>query len=96
MRNSGSTSLLNEVSYFCEKYTIVVIDMDYMFMVRGRRRSNALEISNLHHYRVEVFYTVLDMQFRELNARFNVASTKLLLYIACLSPYNFFRSFDKK
>ena len=73
-----------------------MIDMDHMFVVRGRRRRNALEINNLHHYHVEVYYAVLDLQLQELNARFNVASTELLLCMTCLSPSNLFNSFDKK
>ena len=70
--------------------------MEDMFVARGRKRRNAQEISNLHHYRAELFYTVLDMQIQELNARFTESNTNLLLCVACLNPSNSFSSFDKK
>ncbi|KAL7258693.1 hypothetical protein ACSBR1_004745 [Camellia fascicularis] len=35
--------------------------MDDMFVARGRKRRNAQEITNLHHYHAELFYTVLDI-----------------------------------
>ena len=44
-----------------------------------------LESTNLHYYRVEVFYTVIDMQLQELNNRFNKANIELLLCMACHS-----------
>ncbi|XP_057502694.1 disease resistance protein RPM1-like [Actinidia eriantha] len=53
-------------------------------------------MTNLHYYRVELFYTVIDMQMQELNARFTESNTELLLYVACLSPSNSFSSFGKK
>ncbi|XP_057495651.1 uncharacterized protein LOC130780647 [Actinidia eriantha] len=39
--------------------------------VRGRSCLNAQETTHLHHYRVELFYTVVDMQLQELNNCFN-------------------------
>ncbi|XP_028063899.1 zinc finger MYM-type protein 1-like [Camellia sinensis] len=96
MRESGWTSLLDDIFSFCEKRKIHVPQMDDMFIAQRRKRYNAQEISNLHHYRTELFYTVLDMQIQELNARFTESNTKLLHYVACLNPSNFFSSFDKK
>ncbi|KAJ9559793.1 hypothetical protein OSB04_004953 [Centaurea solstitialis] len=52
------------------------------------------QVSNLHHYQVDVFYTVIDMQLQELNHRFNEVNTTLLLYIACLCPSESFKAFD--
>ncbi|GMP92329.1 hypothetical protein CsSME_00042595 [Camellia sinensis var. sinensis] len=57
---------------------------------------NAQEITNLHYYRAELFYTVLDMQIQELNAHFTELNTELLLCVACLNPSNSFSSFDRK
>lgn len=37
------------------------------------------EITNLHHYHVDLFYIVIDMQLQELNNCFNEANTKLLV-----------------
>ncbi|XP_028110673.1 zinc finger MYM-type protein 1-like [Camellia sinensis] len=60
-------------------HEIDVPQMDDMFVARGRKRRNAKEITNLHHYRAELFYTVLDMHIQELNARFIESNTELLL-----------------
>ncbi|XP_028088612.1 uncharacterized protein LOC114289148 [Camellia sinensis] len=96
MRKSGWTSLLDDILCFCEKHEIDVPQMDDMFIARGRKRHNAQEITNLHHYRAELFYIALDMQTQELNARFTESNTKLLLCVPCLNPSNPFSSFYKK
>ncbi|XP_028123474.1 uncharacterized protein LOC114320597 [Camellia sinensis] len=96
MRESGWTSLLDDILSFCEKHEIDVPQMDDMFLARGRKRRNAQEITNLHHYCTELFYIVLDMQIQELNAYFTKSNTELLLCVACLNPSNSFSSFDKK
>ncbi|XP_028076155.1 uncharacterized protein LOC114278337 [Camellia sinensis] len=96
MRESGWTSLLDDILSFCEKHEIDFPQMEDMFVAQGRKRHNAQEITNLHHYRVELFYTVLDMQIQELNARFTESNIQLLLCVACLNPSNFFSSFDGK
>ncbi|KAK4591628.1 hypothetical protein RGQ29_016168 [Quercus rubra] len=59
-------------------------------------RHNTQQRTNLHHYRVELFYTVIDMQLQELNNRFSEANTDLLLCMACLNPSNSFVAFDKE
>jgi hypothetical protein len=69
--------------------------MDDTFVLRRPRR-RAPEITNLHHYRVELFYTVIDMQLQELNNRFNKVNTELLLCVACLNPSDSFCAFDKQ
>ena len=70
--------------------------MDDLFMPRGRSRHKTQEINNIHHYRVDLFYAVLDLQLQELNNRFPETNTKLLLCVACLSPRDQFRAFDKQ
>ena len=50
----------------------------------------------MHHFRVELFYSVIDMQLQELNDRFTEASTELLLCLAYLRPDDLFSDFDKK
>ncbi|XP_022855574.1 uncharacterized protein LOC111376802 [Olea europaea var. sylvestris] len=57
---------------------------------------NSPEITNLHHYRVDLFYSVIDLQLQELNDRFSKVNTELLLCVACLCPQDSFSSFDKK
>ena len=70
--------------------------MDGVFKARGRSRRNSQEVTNSYHYRVELFYTVVDMQLLELNNRFDEVNMELLLCVACLSPCDSFVAFDKK
>ncbi|XP_073045822.1 uncharacterized protein [Primulina eburnea] len=88
-----------------KKFTGFVSNITLMFSkwmicsqwaLRGRPHRNPPEVTNLHHYRVDLFYGVIDMQFQELNDRFSEAGTKLLLCVACLCSHNLFCAFDNK
>ncbi|KAJ8747685.1 hypothetical protein K2173_011483 [Erythroxylum novogranatense] len=79
---------------FCDENNISMIDMQDMFIVRGRSRRRSEEMTNLHHYRVELFYSVIDMQLQELNNRFDEVNISLLLCMACLDPKDSFSAFD--
>ena len=70
MREDEWESLLTEVSSFCTTHDISILNMDETFVISGRSRRNTQQKTNLHHYRVELFYTVIDMQLQELNNRF--------------------------
>ena len=96
MRDDKWKSLLTEVSSFCTTHDISILNMDEIFVVNGRPRRNTQQNTNLHHYRVELFYTIIDMQLQELNNRFSKANTDLLLCMACLNPSNSFVAFDKE
>ena len=48
----------------------------------------------MHHFRVKLFYAILDMQLQELSNRFNEMNTELLLCVACLCPNDSFAAFD--
>ena len=96
MREDEWSSLLTEVSSFCTKNDISILNMDETFVVSGRLRRNTQQKTNLHYYRVELFYTVIDMQLQELYNRFSEANTDLLLCMACLNPSNSFVTFDKE
>uniref|UniRef100_A0A5B7B014 Putative zinc finger MYM-type protein 1-like n=1 Tax=Davidia involucrata TaxID=16924 RepID=A0A5B7B014_DAVIN len=96
MRDKGWEPLLNEVSSFCNKHGISIPNIDDIFVVGGRSRHKAPQITNLHHYRVELFYTVVDMQLQELNNRFNEVNTELLICVACLNPSDSFSAFNKQ
>ena len=61
MRENGWSSLLDEVSNFCGINEIVVPNMDNIFLARGRSRRKTHGRTNLHYYRVELFYAVIDM-----------------------------------
>ena len=57
---------------------------------------NAPQITNLHHYRVDSLFEVIDLQLQEFNNRFLEATTKLLLCMACLNPSDLFLAFNIK
>ncbi|KAJ9545409.1 hypothetical protein OSB04_025116 [Centaurea solstitialis] len=69
--------------------------MDDMFLLPGRSRRKAPRMSNLHHYRVELFYAVINFQLMELENRFSETTTEMLLCMSCLNPSNSFLAFDK-
>ncbi|XP_062118781.1 uncharacterized protein LOC133832456 [Humulus lupulus] len=71
MRDNEWDSFLNHVSTFCAKYNVDVPDMDDTFVAQGHLRRKTQEMTNLHHYRVEFFFVVIDIQLQELNERFN-------------------------
>ncbi|KAH0745130.1 hypothetical protein KY285_006787 [Solanum tuberosum] len=94
MREDEWDSMMDEVSLFCGKHGISIPKMneDYSNGKSKRKRSN---ISYLHHFRVEVFYAVIDLALQELNNRFDVVTCDLLLGMASLSPVDSFANFHK-
>jgi len=66
MREDEWDSMMDEVCLFCGKHGISIPKMneDYSNGKSKRKRSN---ISYLHHFRVEVFYAVIDLALQELN-----------------------------
>ncbi|XP_076905904.1 uncharacterized protein LOC143561815 [Bidens hawaiensis] len=77
--------VLEDVTSFCDKYNIEVVDMEAEY-VDPRYRRKMASITNLHHYVVNNLNTVLDMQIQELRNRFNAVTTKLLTNMSSLSP----------
>ena len=96
MREDEWESLLTEVFSFCTTHDISILNVDETFVVSGRSRRNTQQKIYLHHYRVKLFYTVIDMQLQELNNHFSEANTDLLLCMACINPSNSFLAFDKE
>ncbi|KAG5587397.1 hypothetical protein H5410_047831 [Solanum commersonii] len=94
MREDEWDSMMDEVSLFCGKHGISIPKMneDYSNGKSKRKRSN---ISYLHHFRVEVFYAVIDLALQELNNRFDVVTSDLLLGMSSLSPVDSFANFHK-
>ena len=96
IRDDEWISLLTEVSLFYTTHDIPILNIDKIFVVRGRLRRNTQQNTNLHNYCVELFYTVIDMQLQEFNNRFSETNTDLLLCMAYLNPSNSFVDFDKE
>ena len=84
------------MSLFYTTHDIPILNIDKIFVVRGRLRRNTQQNTNLHNYCVELFYTVIDMQLQEFNNRFSETNTDLLLCMAYLNPSNSFVAFDKE
>ena len=55
----------------CVKHDINVIKMDDRYIACGRSRRNTEKVTNIHHYRVDLFYAIIDLQLQEINNRFN-------------------------
>lgn len=71
MRNEGWEDLISRVVTICTKHEIDVPDMDapYMEGKKPRRVPPVSSVSNLHHYKNDCLFSVLDLQLQELNAR---------------------------
>jgi hypothetical protein len=93
MREEGWNSLFEEVYVFCAKNNIVVPNMDDVYQPRSWRKAQSMK--NSQYYRVELYYTIIDIQLKELNSRFNKANSELLLCVACLSPNDLVAAFNK-
>jgi hypothetical protein len=96
MRNEGWEDLISRVVKICTKHDIDVPDMDapYMEGKKPRRVPPVSSVSNLHHYKNDCLFSVLDLQLQELNARFDEENTELLQCVSCLSPAKSFAAFD--
>nr|XP_016444386.1 PREDICTED: zinc finger MYM-type protein 1-like [Nicotiana tabacum] len=95
MRDEGWKSLMDELYLFCTKHDILVPNMEE-FYIPGKSKCRPSSVTYSHHLRVELFYTVIDLQLQELNRRFDVVSSNLLLGMASLNPANSFANFDKE
>ncbi|KAL7001672.1 hypothetical protein U1Q18_052392 [Sarracenia purpurea var. burkii] len=96
LKDNEWNSLMDEVSSFCGKHQIDVPNMDEVYVTRRRSRRITQKIRNSHHYHIELFNAVIDMQMQELNDRFNEVNIELLLCVACLNPSDSFAAFDKE
>ncbi|OAY58861.1 hypothetical protein MANES_02G212660v8 [Manihot esculenta] len=94
VRDDGWESLLLEIVQFCGKHDVVILEMDDLYTIRGRSRRRTEKIINLHFYHVELFYSIIDMEFLELDNYFDELNTNLLLYMACLNPKDSFFAFN--
>jgi hypothetical protein len=86
LRDNGWESLFEKVKSFCIKHEIELSDMSrrYVDLIKSRNKHDNTTIE--HHYRVDMFATIIDQQLKELNARFGEQSTKLLTLSIVLDP----------
>ncbi|KAK1371728.1 HAT family dimerization domain containing protein [Heracleum sosnowskyi] len=88
---------MDKVTSFLVKYGVEVPNMEANYIIPGRRmyRGKSPQITNFHHFRVEVFLSVIDLQLQELENRFPEVSKELIMCMSCFNPANRFAAFDK-
>ncbi|KAK4711063.1 hypothetical protein R3W88_005576 [Solanum pinnatisectum] len=86
--------MLDDVSSFCDVHDILIPKLDESYFP-GKSKRKSSGVSYEHHLCVEVFFVVIDVQLQELNDRFDVMSSDLLLGMGSLNPVNSFSNFDK-
>lgn len=67
-----------------------------MQVKKPRRHATTSGVSNLHHYKHDYLFSVLNLQLHELNARFEEENTEPLECVSCLSPSSSFVAFVVK
>uniref|UniRef100_A0A0R0IDG6 HAT C-terminal dimerisation domain-containing protein n=1 Tax=Glycine max TaxID=3847 RepID=A0A0R0IDG6_SOYBN len=98
MRNDGWEELISKVMEICNKHNIDVSDLDALYVQgkKSRRHATTSSVSDLHHYKHDYLFSVLDLQLHELNDRFDEDNIELLQCVSCLSPSSSFEAFDVK
>ncbi|PIN18748.1 hypothetical protein CDL12_08579 [Handroanthus impetiginosus] len=64
-RDTGWDSLIDDMSAFCIKLDIEMLKFDSFLVFREKSKWKVAEYTILHHYRVKVFYKVIDWQLQE-------------------------------
>ncbi|XP_023744294.1 uncharacterized protein LOC111892488 [Lactuca sativa] len=90
VRDNGWEPLLSSVISFCEKTCIKAPNMEDVYVPKGRKKRGKLHTTNLHHFRVEEFVAIIDLQLQKLKNRFDKISMDLLVKMASLSPVDGF------
>jgi hypothetical protein len=94
LRESGWDNFFVNVQEFCIAKGIPMPNMDEEIPVRGRSRLEGRTTTNLHHYRVEIYYVAIDKICVEMDHRFSEGSNTVLNCFSCLDPKNSFSKFD--
>ncbi|KAL4615757.1 hypothetical protein ACB092_07G150100 [Castanea dentata] len=69
-KNQDIVNVMDLVKVSKQRLQVMRDDEWESLLISGRPRRNTLQNTNLHHYHVELFYIVIDMQLQELNNRF--------------------------
>jgi hypothetical protein len=93
--DDGWETLIKEVTSFCVKHDIKVPSMDDIYEPFLRSKGSFRKVKNLHHYRVEIFTSILDGQCQEFNDRFDKVNIEFLRCVAALDPAKSFYNYDK-
>ncbi|XP_015166279.1 uncharacterized protein [Solanum tuberosum] len=95
-KNIGGDSLKEKVQAFCINHGISLPNFDDPYDNSGRSGRKVVICTTLNHYRVDVFYKIIDWQLQKLNDHFNEVTSDLLNGVSCLNPLDSFSSFDIK
>ncbi|CAH9148251.1 unnamed protein product [Cuscuta epithymum] len=90
LRESGWEELLEDVSKFCVKNKIDILNMEDTTHCSRRVRH---PVTNYHHFQADIFYQVIDQVNLEMENRFSESNTDLLACLACLDPKDKFSNF---
>jgi hypothetical protein len=85
--------LVAEVYAFCDKHGIVKLELDEAYVDPKNIRKKT-GITNKHHFQVECSNDVIYWLLQELDSRFNVTTSKLLVCSASLNPRDNFHDFN--
>nr|XP_016486795.1 PREDICTED: uncharacterized protein LOC107807033 [Nicotiana tabacum] len=77
-----------------KEHDILIPNFDEPCANSERLRRKLVDHTTLHHYRVDVFYKIIDWQLQELNGHFNEVTSDLFHGVACMNPVDSFSSFD--
>ncbi|TVU02034.1 hypothetical protein EJB05_52498, partial [Eragrostis curvula] len=93
--DDGLEEFLKNVTFFCMKHKIEVVNMDDGYMLVVRSKKFFPNVKNHHRFKVEMFLSIINRQLQELNDRFDEVNTELLICMSAFSPSNSFACFDK-
>ncbi|CAM8940756.1 unnamed protein product [Rhodiola kirilowii] len=93
LRDNGWNELLDGVNNFCAKSGIITLNMEDK--VQSRFRLSDAN-TNDSHFRINIYYQVIDRIGQEMENHFSESTTtELLTCIGCLDPKNSFSDFNK-
>ena len=96
LRENGWENLIADISSFCEKNEIDILDMNEPYVPHERSKRNTHKVTNHHHYKTQLHVAVVDFQLKEMDERFDNMNIELLTCISCLDPRDSFIAFDKQ
>ncbi|KAK9697958.1 hypothetical protein RND81_08G072800 [Saponaria officinalis] len=89
--HQGWEEFFSNVSTFCFKHDIEVLNVDDNSVPPGKSRRYFEKVINLHRFGVDMFISIIDLQLYELNNRFRAYEENRPL----MSHINSFAAFDK-
>ncbi|GMI87762.1 hypothetical protein like AT1G19260 [Hibiscus trionum] len=94
LRDGGWNNLIVKVRSFCDSINIPIPDLNARYVARkGRARHQQDDITLEHHYKIDIFNTVIDTQLQELNDKFIDHTIELLTLSSALDLKEMHASF---